>query len=154
MIQCLLAACEGDPPAIGMGRYAWDETGERMTMYMDRKAGNVQHSNTCQVLVSRMTVLVASLTLGVRYVEILFPPIHIPTTSTEWLRNGLYWHKLTRRVHVLVAAILATALTIRMQIDEADFASSNDKHIHYLFDQGYPGKSIFKFHDWCQRHSH
>ena len=151
LLESILSECIAEPPEVAARRLAWDETGEQMTMSIPTcvKGKFKYFTSTWQILVSRITLVVGSLSKGLRFIDIVMPPIHIPTVSAEWLRNGLYWHRLTWRVHNLVHAILETATFMCMRIEEADYASGNDKLVHEMFKNGVIGKATLCLHGWC-----
>ena len=81
--------------------------------------------------------------------DIVVPPVCIPTVSAVWLYYGLFFHVLTRPIHEMINKIILLA-RIRIQIDETDFAAGNDKLFHFLLSQNMPDI----WHDLKICHSH
>ena len=147
LLQLVYLGLVQNPPDYAFRHMAWDETQQTFTVMLD--GAYVRAAQSFQVMICRITIywgweggLPASL-------DIVVPPVCIPTVSAVWLYYGLFFHFLTRPIHEMINKIILLA-RIRIQIDETDFAAGNDKLFHFLLSQNMPDI----WHDLKICHSH
>ena len=157
LLEAILTLCLAINPDYVFIHSAWGETGERLSMQSKTPEGGVQtDTSVWQVLICRLCLCYGTLASGPRFYQIVVPPLQIPTTSAEWIYRGLYWHTFTYPIWQLLEKILSTATFCSMRIEEADYASSNDKMFHYLLSHGkkQEHQTFGLLHDFKPCHNH
>ena len=133
MLERVALALQAAPPSAVVVHEAWDETGERLRLYVPDASTCV--SSTYEVFVSRMCLSFAW--EGVAQpvdVEIVVPPSFVKTTSAESIFYALSGGPFTGPIQALLRNILRKVGEnggMAMILDEADAATGNDKLIAF-----------------------
>ena len=147
LLQLVYLGLVQNPPDYAFRHMAWDETQQTFTVMLD--GAYVRAAQSFQVMICRITIYWGWEGGLPAFLDIVVPPVCIPTVSAVWLYYGLFFHFLTRPIHEMINKIILLA-RIRIQIDETDFAAGNDKLFHFLLSQNMPDI----WHDLKICHSH
>ena len=150
----LIRICQAHRPLFAFARYAWDETGEPLTVPVCKEMRLEHQIGVWQVMVSRLRiVLVWGAEHGGRCCDMqcTLPPCTIPTPSAKNIHAGMFNNPITR--HVMAAREILFNLAERaVDVSETDGAGSNFRLEANLLNQRDSG-SVSKDHFVCRLHA-